>query len=157
MSSPARLLFKTAHPKDTWEAGNKKKCLGCILSRVTAWRPLHGWSWVMAAAVVLCLQWGGSSSSLPTTQCACNFLIKICLPKVGGSSHSFPGYILSWRGCSGCSQCCWRCLRDVWTWHRWTWFEGRARLIDGWTWWSCRSFPTQMMLWFYDEDLNCQK
>jgi len=45
----------------------------------------------------------------------------------------------------------WRCSRNVWTLCWGMWFsENYWWWVDGWTGWSCGSFPTLMILWFYD-------
>ena len=55
-------------------------------------------------------------------------------------------------GCSGrwWSHWPWRCSRNVWTLCWGTWFsENHWWWVDGWTGWSCGSFPTLVILWFY--------
>ena len=45
----------------------------------------------------------------------------------------------------------WRCLRNVWTLCWGIWFSEKCWWwVDGWTGWSCGSFPTLVILWFYD-------
>ena len=41
--------------------------------------------------------------------------------------------------------------RFRWNWNRGTWFsENQWWRANGWTGWSCESFPTLAILWFYD-------
>jgi len=59
-------------------------------------------------------------------------------------SHSCPGRWWSHQP--------WRCSRNVWTWCWGTWFrENYWWWVDGWTGWSCGSFPTLVILWFYEK------
>jgi len=45
----------------------------------------------------------------------------------------------------------WRYLRNVWMLCWGTWFsENYGWWVDGWTGWSCGSFPTLVILWFDD-------
>jgi len=51
----------------------------------------------------------------------------------------------------------WRCSRYVWTLCWGTWFvENHWWWVNGWTGWSCGSFPTLVILWFYDSKSHCQ-
>ena len=44
----------------------------------------------------------------------------------------------------------WRCSRNIWTLCWGTWFnENYWWWVNGWTGWSCGSFPTLVILWFY--------
>jgi len=44
----------------------------------------------------------------------------------------------------------WRCSGSIWTLCWGTWFsENYWWWVDGWTGWSCGSFPTLVILWFY--------
>ena len=50
----------------------------------------------------------------------------------------------------------WMCLKIFWMWCSGTWFSRgllRVRVVwlgRGWTWWSLRSFPTWVILWFFE-------
>jgi len=45
----------------------------------------------------------------------------------------------------------WWCSKSVWMLCWGTWFSGTHWWwVDGWTGWSCGSFPTLAILWFYD-------
>jgi len=52
----------------------------------------------------------------------------------------------------------WWCSKSVWTLCWGTWFSGNHWWrADGWTGWSCRSFPTLAILWFYASFSSCGK
>ena len=56
-------------------------------------------------------------------------------------------------GCPGTwwSHRPWKCSRNVWTLCWGTWFsENYWWWVDGWTRWSCGSFSTLVILWFYE-------
>ena len=49
----------------------------------------------------------------------------------------------------------WWCSKSVWMLCWGTWFsKNHWWWVDGWTGWSCGSFPTLAILWFYDLRLN---
>jgi len=49
-----------------------------------------------------------------------------------------------------CSHRPWWCLKSVWMLCWGTWFSGNHWWrANGWTGWSCGSFPTLAILWFY--------
>jgi len=52
----------------------------------------------------------------------------------------------------------WMCLKTVWMWCSGTWFSGGllVRVVQlGCGWWSVRSFPTWVILWFSREWGRC--
>jgi len=56
-------------------------------------------------------------------------------------------------GCPGrwWSHRSWRCSRNIWTLCWRTWFsENHWWWVNGWTGWSCGSFPTLVIQWFCD-------
>ena len=69
------------------------------------------------------------------------------------------GNTASLKGWSGTGMSCperwwsqwpWRCSRNVWMLCWRTWFsENHWWKVNGWTGWSCGSFPTLPILWFY--------
>ena len=80
-----------------------------------------------------------------------------------GSSWTL-GNTTSLKGWSGTGMGCperwwshqpWRCSRNVWTLCWGTWFsENYWWWVNGCTGWSCGSFPTLVILWFYDSFLG---
>jgi len=67
-----------------------------------------------------------------------------------------------WSGTGmGCPERWWshqpgRCSRNIWPLCWGTWFsETHWWRADGWTGWSCGSFPTLAILWFYDSMIPC--
>ena len=62
-----------------------------------------------------------------------------------------PEYLGTGMGCPGrwWSHQPWRCSRNVWALYWGIWFsENYWWWVDGWTGWSCGSFPTLVILWF---------
>ena len=78
---------------------------------------------------------------------------------MGGSGWTLGNttYLKQWSGTGmGCpgrwwSHRPWRFSRNVWTLCWGTWFnENYWWWVDGWTGWSCGSFPILVILWFYE-------
>ena len=70
-----------------------------------------------------------------------------------GNTPSLKGWSGTGMGCPGkwWSHRPWRCSRNVWTFCWGTWFsENHWWWANGWTGWSCGSFPTLAILWFCD-------
>jgi len=73
------------------------------------------------------------------------------------------GNTTSLKGWSGTGMGCperwwshrpWRCSKSVWMLRWGTWFsDNHWWRANGWTGWSCGSFPTLAILWFYEQDL----
>ena len=85
-----------------------------------------------------------------------NFSERVCL--------RFETSLKGWSGTGmGCpdwwwSHLPWRCSRNIWTLCWGTWFsENHWWWVDGWTGWSCGSFPTLVILWFYEYNLPSQE
>jgi len=74
-----------------------------------------------------------------------------------GSTTSLKGWSGTGMGCPErwWSHRAWRCSRNFWTWCWGTWFsENHWWWVNGFTVWSCGSFPTLVILWFYDSKLG---
>jgi len=70
-----------------------------------------------------------------------------------GNTTSLKEWSSTGMGCLGrwWSHRPWRCSRNVWTLCWGTWFSEKYWWwVDGWTGWSCGSFPTLVILWFYE-------
>jgi len=68
-----------------------------------------------------------------------------------GNTTSLKGWSGTGMGCPErwCSHWPWRCSKSVWMLCWGTWFsENHWWWVDGWTGWSCGSFPTLVILWF---------
>ena len=66
-------------------------------------------------------------------------------------TNSLKGWSGTGMGCRGrwWSHLAGRCSRNVWTLCWGTWFsENHWWWVDGWTGWSCGSFPTLVIVWF---------
>jgi len=69
------------------------------------------------------------------------------------------------KGCSGTGMGCperwwshraWWCSKSIWMLYWGTWFSGNHwGRVNGWTGWSCGSFPTLAILWFYETISPC--
>ena len=70
-----------------------------------------------------------------------------------GNTTSLKGWSGTGMGCPErwWSHRAWRCSRNIWTLCWGTWFSEKYWWwVNGWTGWSCGSFPTLVILWFYD-------
>jgi len=69
-----------------------------------------------------------------------------------GNTTSLKGWSGTGMGCSErwWSHRPWRCSKNVWMLCWGTWFsENHWWWVNDWTGWSCGSFPTLVILWFY--------
>ena len=73
-----------------------------------------------------------------------------------GNTTSLKGWSGTGMGCPErwWSHWAWWCSKNIWMLCWGTWFsENHWWRADGWTGWSCGSFPTLVILWFYDSIL----
>jgi len=71
-----------------------------------------------------------------------------------GNTASLKGWSDTGMGCPErwWSHRAWWCLKSVWMLCWGTWFsENHWWRVNGWTGWSCGSFPTLAVLWFYEK------
>ena len=72
-----------------------------------------------------------------------------------GNTTSLKGWSGTGMGCPErwCSHRAWWCSKSIWMLCWGTWFSGNHWWrANGWTGWSCGSFPTLVILWFYDSN-----
>ena len=104
----------------------------------------------------LCVSWG-SASSLGWLVIGLEGMASRCAREDSGWTL---GNTTSLKGWSGTGMGCperwwghrtWGCSRNIWMlcWGTWN-SENHWWWVNGWTGWSCGSFPTLAILWFYD-------